>query len=510
MISYGNHGGTLWLCGLQPEDARRFGLFFDGLSQTRELTAESLPKLNPNNDLILAGCRGMLRITESIQTPGKLCRKDREDLESCAKLLLLDGRYTAEELEMVLSSGFSKALRNDCTKEEFLRAVEQVQEHAFIFEEAVRLSREVSLEREILEYKGMALNFLMDFIKGSSTTLTPSGIISTAVKSFATLMPVLGAHAALWQPNSGSTDVSLFYSSAPNSSQRNALRKALLEDVRRECGDNLNFVDAQQIFINESNMLQRNFVPENGHVLHMPLSIGGSHMGELLLLTDAERSMSRDCGLAINAALRHMALTLSHALNYQTVKHHADYDALTGVYSRRRFEARIHEEVERAVRKKRDISVIFLDIDHFKAINDSMGHAAGDEALQQLAALLNSSLRTYDFVARYGGEEFVMVLPETTLAEAAHIAERLREKIAGHAFTLKSKRSMFTVSFGVSSYHPDDALASSNAEQPDPAKRLVQEADHALYEAKRKQRNCVCTFGGQGEACAIKPIQQAG
>lgn len=155
-------------------------------------------------------------------------------------------------------------------------------------------------------------------------------------------------------------------------------------------------------------------------------------------------------------------------------------DSLTGLVNYREFHRQLTEEVERFRRYRRPFSLLMLDIDHFKEINDTYGHLAGDEALRALAALLQGVVRPTDLVARYGGEEFVMLLPETAGPGALTLAERLRTRVADHAVPLTAEQSKtLTVSIGLATY-PEDG---------DSVQTLVNAADRALYAAKAGGRN---------------------
>lgn len=168
---------------------------------------------------------------------------------------------------------------------------------------------------------------------------------------------------------------------------------------------------------------------------------------------------------------------LEHELHYLS-----SHDPLTGLLNRRALGRQLAEEMRRADRYKRALSLFLLDVDHFKRVNDELGHQAGDSVLKDLAKMLERSVRATDYVYRYGGEEFVILLPETALKVAVELAERLRGGIAGSEVALgDGERCKLTVSIGVASY-PDGA-ASWEA--------LLKAADHALYAAKDAGRNCV-------------------
>ncbi|RDH85524.1 MAG: hypothetical protein DIZ78_11335 [endosymbiont of Escarpia spicata] len=166
------------------------------------------------------------------------------------------------------------------------------------------------------------------------------------------------------------------------------------------------------------------------------------------------------------------------------LEHLATHDALTGLYNRKALENRIEEELQRAARYNRDLSVFLLDIDHFKSINDTHGHQSGDSVLQCLAKVLEDSIRKTDYVARYGGEEFIVVLPETPLEEAMGLAERLRNSIAEHSVPLETdKKIKLTASIGVAAF-PVHGQSWQN---------LLGAADAAMYAAKNAGRDQIKT-----------------
>ena len=161
-------------------------------------------------------------------------------------------------------------------------------------------------------------------------------------------------------------------------------------------------------------------------------------------------------------------------------------DSLTGLINYREFQRHLRDEVERYRRYGRPFSLLMVDVDSFKEINDTHGHPAGDEALRALALVLQEEIRPTDVVGRYGGEEFVMLLPETAGSGALTLAERLRSRVAGRAVPLTADRTTaLTVSIGLAVF-PEDA---------DSAQKLLSAADRALYAAKSGGRNRVCRSG---------------
>lgn len=162
--------------------------------------------------------------------------------------------------------------------------------------------------------------------------------------------------------------------------------------------------------------------------------------------------------------------------------HLARHDPLTGLENRQSFHRRLEEEVERARRFGRPCGLLMLDVDHFKAVNDTHGHPAGDEALRRIAGVLARQVRRIDHVARYGGEEFVMLLPETGPEGAEALAERIRAAVSAHPTPLGTDlERRLTASLGVATFPADAENAAG----------LVRAADLALYAAKGAGRDRV-------------------
>jgi len=159
----------------------------------------------------------------------------------------------------------------------------------------------------------------------------------------------------------------------------------------------------------------------------------------------------------------------------------ATHDALTELCNRRHFAELADKEIARAMRHGRPLSLCILDVDLFKPINDRHGHIRGDEVLRQVAAVLRRHARNDDVAARIGGEEFALLLPECTAADAALLADRLREAVAGTLFAPGGEAQRITVSIGVAALAP----------QRDTRPALMAAADAALYRAKSEGRNRV-------------------
>ncbi len=160
-------------------------------------------------------------------------------------------------------------------------------------------------------------------------------------------------------------------------------------------------------------------------------------------------------------------------------------DGLTGMFNRRAIEEYASAELDHARRKECPLSVILLDIDHFKSINDQYGHSIGDHTLRQLAEILTRNLRQYDRIGRWGGEEFIVILPDTKISEAIIVAERMRVATAETKMSLENgEYYAVQISLGV---------ACASGPYP-PLAKLVDAADQAMYQAKQAGRNRVCSI----------------
>jgi diguanylate cyclase (GGDEF)-like protein len=186
----------------------------------------------------------------------------------------------------------------------------------------------------------------------------------------------------------------------------------------------------------------------------------------------------------VAAAFNTMAAQLEKS--YAALQETASRDGLTGLFNRRELDSKLGEELARCKRYGHALSLLLVDLDHFKVINDSYGHPAGDKVLRGIADIIRGPARRSDVVARYGGEEFAVIMPETEKSGAQVFAERIRLAVAGHTFSIDNKPPLnVTVSVGVAGF-PGDAGTDA---------ALIAAADSALYDAKRAGRDCVRSFG---------------
>ncbi len=225
-------------------------------------------------------------------------------------------------------------------------------------------------------------------------------------------------------------------------------------------------------------------------MLHVELEVHGKDVGYMAGFSKKARDL-RDTDLDFFYTFgRQASMVIENAYLLEKVKILSVTDGLTGLHNHRHFKEAIATEVRRAVRYKKSLCVVMIDIDHFKHYNDTNGHPAGDRVLQKLAMILRELARDTDIVARYGGEEFVLVLTETTKEGGVEFAQRLCKVVEKEKFVNEEKQpgGQLTISVGV-------AACIQDASEP---VGLLDLADKALYCAKKNGRNRVCVHGEGG------------
>jgi diguanylate cyclase (GGDEF)-like protein len=220
--------------------------------------------------------------------------------------------------------------------------------------------------------------------------------------------------------------------------------------------------------------------------LGVPIFMGGGVEGVLAIQSHQPGAFGEAAQRLLESIGHQVAASLQNAHLYQM----AMVDSLTGLFVRRYFDARIEEEIERSKRYKTPFSVVMIDLDDFKALNDTHGHLVGDRVLRGVAAIVRGQMRGVDTAARYGGEELALILPRTEMVAAYNQAERVRAAIAEMRVAVDPGAGdgvviATTASFGIAAY------PESNAQT---AEELVRRADKALYRAKKTGKNRVELF----------------
>jgi len=237
-----------------------------------------------------------------------------------------------------------------------------------------------------------------------------------------------------------------------------------------------------------NDLKDKTYINDNKTLL-IPLKSEGKDVGILAAKSTSEQITTKDEDYLIQLSSQ-IATTINRANVYAEILKHATLDALTGFYNRRQLEERIKQEVSNAKRQNAPLCGIMTDIDYFKNVNDTYGHAAGDIVLKTIAKIIRGQLREYDIAGRYGGEEFSILLPFTKIEEAQMVAERLRKTIENKTVDISkaapdadNKSIKITLSLGIYEMRETD-----NDED------LLKKADKALYHAKNTGRNKVVVY----------------
>ena len=235
-------------------------------------------------------------------------------------------------------------------------------------------------------------------------------------------------------------------------------------------------------YVHQGSDLRLEFGTRGHHSISYSLSHEGEHMGELVFRRN-QRFNEQDQG-HLESLLSSLLYPMRNALLYRAATQSALRDPLTGAGNRIAMEQTLQREIDMSRRHVQALSVLMLDIDHFKRVNDSHGHSAGDDVLKAIAATIKAQLRNVDMVFRYGGEEFLVLLSNTGRDAAAMVGERLRYATQAAEYYADGQLIELTVSLGCSTLLPGESADS-----------LLRRADSALYVAKREGRNRLAMAG---------------
>jgi diguanylate cyclase (GGDEF)-like protein len=213
---------------------------------------------------------------------------------------------------------------------------------------------------------------------------------------------------------------------------------------------------------------------------------------ELVIVTLLCMSTVGTLGIYLNTSIRYKDKELMR------MKENGEIDPLTQLYNRRRILKELHKSYElfRSYPELNTIGVVFLDIDHFKHINDTYSHGAGDEVLRKIANLLENECRPYDFIGRWGGEEFIIISPQASTERTLRFAQRLRHKVENMLIQFETHTIPVTTSFGLS-------ISTNIHEAPE---SIIQRADDLLYKAKENGRNQIAYVNAENEICYTAEI----
>ncbi|VVP12569.1 GGDEF domain-containing protein [Pseudomonas fluorescens] len=235
-------------------------------------------------------------------------------------------------------------------------------------------------------------------------------------------------------------------------------------------------------YVHQASDLRLEFGTRGHHSVSYTLSHEGEHMGELVFRRN-QRFNNKEQG-DLESLLSCLLYPMRNALLYRAATQSALRDPLTGAGNRVAMEQTLQREIDMSRRHAQPLSVLMLDIDHFKRVNDDHGHGAGDDVLRAIAASIKAQLRNVDMVFRYGGEEFLILLSNTGREAAAMVGERLRQATQSEEYFADGQLIEITVSLGCSTLLPGESADS-----------LLRRADSALYVAKREGRNRLAMAG---------------
>jgi diguanylate cyclase (GGDEF)-like protein len=220
----------------------------------------------------------------------------------------------------------------------------------------------------------------------------------------------------------------------------------------------------------------------------IPLIVGARVVGVLEARNQEAQPATKEVIEILEMLATHAATAIESARLHEVIEERSHVDALTRLFNRRRLDQDLESECKRSLRYERPLALVMLDVDHFKAYNDTHGHPQADIALQEVSNAIASCVRTTDTAYRYGGEEFCILLRETSAADAMHFAERVRERIEARFGS--GAMTGITASFGVAEF----------MESAPTARALIEAADAAMYESKRAGRNRVALSAGPAES----------
>ncbi|MEW6203239.1 MAG: diguanylate cyclase, partial [bacterium] len=265
-----------------------------------------------------------------------------------------------------------------------------------------------------------------------------------------------------------------------------SVKRRMIEDFERQSGKELDLDNAEVILVDPDHGLLKGSGNKNiVDCYSILLEAKGDKYGIYTMGRSRGKPFTHEEIVMVKAICDQSSIVIDNIRMHEKIKRLAVADGLTGLYNHRYFQEQLEKEFSRARRFGLSLSLIMVDIDNFKLINDEHGHQCGDMVLKDLTGILKRSVRDIDTVARYGGEEFVIILPETQKGNARVVAERIRIKVEEYEFKIQEKPYGVSVSVGITGY-PDDEIRT----------RLdfISKADQAMYQAKRGGKNRVCVY----------------
>ena len=421
----------------------------------------------------------------------QVCRLLKEDpLTSWMPIIMLTGREHQSDMFWGLKTGADAYITKGFKPEHLLEKVEELLSFCGEYQEAKELSRK--RRKDVTEeYVIDKITDLLDRKLYETTILNDIAALSGSLHDLPeTISSIFEILDKLFNYSVGSLlfleEMELYlYVNHPVSAE--TLEEVAEETLRTASGYAWQARDPQLIERVVFNQDRIDGPPAEKHpkpvYIHIPLTSHKKVIGVLVMAGPSTPAFRRDAPGILNLVCNELTMILDNARLYEDAKRMAITDGLTRIYNHRFFQELFEKEFKRASRYHTVFSLIMLDIDFFKRLNDTYGHLFGDEILKEMATLVKGCLRTMDILARYGGEEFAILLPETDLENGVCTAERIRMAVENHDFAGSlGKPVAVTVSQGVTSF-PSPGIEKRSD--------MVAKADAALYEAKEAGRNCV-------------------
>lgn len=420
----------------------------------------------------------------------QVCRLLKEDqFTSWMPVIMLTGREHQSDMFWGLKAGADAYITKGFKPENLLEKVDELLSRAGEYEEERELSRK--RKKDVSEdYVIDKITDLLDRKLYETTILNDIASLSSSLQDFSeTLKSVFEILAKLFNYNTAAVlflDEQEMYIYINRTSSSDMLDELERETIRVATGYAWQVGDPsmiERVVLNLDCLVDPGDRQPGHEYVHIPLTAHKTVIGVLVAAGPPSPAFRRDAPGILNLVNNELTMILDNARLYEGAKRMAITDGLTKIYNHRFFQELLEKEFKRASRYHTTFSLIMLDIDFFKRINDTHGHLYGDEILKQIAVLVKGCLRTMDILARYGGEEFAILLPETDLEDAMFTADRIRMAVENHDFSLsQGKPVRVTVSQGVTSF-PSPGIEKRSD--------IVAKADAALYEAKEAGRNCV-------------------
>ncbi|MDD3312540.1 GGDEF domain-containing protein [Pseudodesulfovibrio sp.] len=413
---------------------------------------------------------------------GEHRREQYREQESTQRVLIQEEGDDALEMDRVLGEGFLTVVRAPLTRPKVQDVLFRAKEVTSMYSDIYRMTEEIMLERELLARKTDQLLFLNKILASATESLDPSTILLNAKETLGLVLPVRMLNAVFWsnQAESEVADVEIFLNGKMTPETEGLWVEHLLASAADMGSGPVNGFHI--LHTDPKRRPEYGLKPGDGKLVTMPLTAGHQTFGCLALLCESGYRLGKDQVETFRSAVNHLGLALRNAMVFKEVKLRADRDGLTRIYNRHSFDERLVYEIKRRRRYNHDLSLLMVDLDHFKQVNDTYGHQAGDMVLRKVGEILTDTFRTTDLPARYGGEEFVVLLPHTSEKAAWKLAERVRGAIENTRFSYDGHDFAVTASIGVASVEAGALTRDDD---------LIVKADKALYAAKHNGRNMV-------------------